>query len=179
MNELEVLADVANRFESIGVDYMLTGSFAMNFYAEPRMTRDLDLIVEVRDHPAQSIERAFFPDYYLSTEAIAGAVAQESSFNLIHQESVLKIDCMVRKGTPHRRMEFTRRRRIAAGAHEFWIVAVEDLIIAKLDWARDSKSTRQLEDVRNLLKGDYDREYLQRWIVDLGLESAYSQAADE
>ena len=51
-----------------------------------------------------------------------------------------------------------------------WIVSREDLILSKLDWARDSRSELQLRDVRHLLEGPFDREYLQRWAVHLGLE---------
>ena len=40
--EIDVLRDVSRKFEQAGIAYMLTGSTAMNYYAEPRMTRDLD-----------------------------------------------------------------------------------------------------------------------------------------
>ena len=46
--ELEVLGIVAERLESAGIAYMVTGSIAMNYYAVPRMTRDIDLVVELR-----------------------------------------------------------------------------------------------------------------------------------
>jgi hypothetical protein len=31
------------------VQYMLTGSFALAYYATPRMTRDLDIVVQLRE----------------------------------------------------------------------------------------------------------------------------------
>jgi hypothetical protein len=43
LNELDVLKDVSIKLEKSGIDYMLSGSFAMSYYAEPRMTRDLDI----------------------------------------------------------------------------------------------------------------------------------------
>ena len=45
--ELDLLRDVSQRLESSGVAFMLTGSMAMNFYAQPRMTRDIDLVVKL------------------------------------------------------------------------------------------------------------------------------------
>jgi hypothetical protein len=45
MNEAEVLRDVAAGLEGARVDYILTGSMGMNYYAQPRLTRDLDLVV--------------------------------------------------------------------------------------------------------------------------------------
>ena len=45
--ELEVLRIVAERLRGAGIGYMVTGSVAMNHYAVPRMTRDIDLVVEL------------------------------------------------------------------------------------------------------------------------------------
>lgn len=45
-----------------------------------------------------------------------------------------------------------------------WIVSKEDLILSKLDWARDSQS--QLE---NLLATGADLNYLQTWSQKLNL----------
>ena len=44
-NELDIVRDVSARLEKGGLAYMLTGSMAMNYYAQPRMTRDIDLVV--------------------------------------------------------------------------------------------------------------------------------------
>ena len=45
--ELEIVQDVSRKLQSANILYMLTGSMAMNYYAVPRMTRDIDLVVEV------------------------------------------------------------------------------------------------------------------------------------
>lgn len=47
IGELDVLRIVSERLAAAGIRYMLTGSYAMAFYATPRMTRDLDLVVEL------------------------------------------------------------------------------------------------------------------------------------
>jgi len=57
----------------------------------------------------------------------------------------------VLKDTPYRRLEFQRRRLATLEGVEFWIVSVEDLIISKLEWSKDSRSEMQLRDIRNLL----------------------------
>ena len=61
---------------------MLTGSVAMNYYARPRMTRDIDLVVSLKPGEAQTIVRLFEPDYYVSLEAVAEAIARRSMFNV-------------------------------------------------------------------------------------------------
>ncbi len=92
---------------------------------------------------------------------------------------MVKVDLIVRKDSEYRREEFGRRRRASVEGHAFAIVAPEDLIISKLDWARDTRSEVQLSDVRNLLTSipDLDREYLGRWSERLGLGSLYREAA--
>lgn len=56
-------------------------------------------------------------------------------------------------------------------------MAPEDLIISKLDWARDTRSQVQLADVRLLLRSvpDLDRAYLEQWIARLDLLTLYRE----
>ncbi|MBC7909202.1 MAG: hypothetical protein H7Y30_01795 [Pyrinomonadaceae bacterium] len=178
-NEIDVVRDLAGRFEQAGIDYMLTGSLAMNFYAQPRMTRDIDVVVALGADDIDAIVSLFNPDYYVSREAVARAIAHESAFNLIHQETVIKVDCIIRKDTDYRRLEFERRRVINIQDFTVWITSKEDLIISKLDWARDSHSELQLRDVKNLLATGYDKNYLEKWTQELGLDSLWKECLHE
>ena len=175
-NEIDVLRDLARRFTQGHIDYMLTGSFAMNYYAQPRMTRDIDVVVDLDAMDAvDAIFGLFSPDYYVAREAITHAIAQTSVFNLIHHETVIKVYCIVRKKSDYRRLEFERRRAITIEDFTIWITSKEDLIISKLDWARDSRSELQLRDVRNLLATGYDAAYLEQWTRELGLYDLWQE----
>jgi hypothetical protein len=169
-SELDILLDVSRRLSSAGIHYMLTGSFAMNYYAQPRMTRDIDLVVDLSDRSVDSIVRLFEPDYYIPAEAVRVAIAHRTMFNLIHQDSVIKVDIIVLKDEPYRQEEFSRRRSITVGNDRIFIVSLEDLILSKLFWARDSRSEMQLRDVRNLLSADCDMGYLRSRAKTLGVE---------
>ena len=171
VNELDIVRDVSRKFEKAGIAYMLTGSMAMNYYAQPRMTRDIDVVIELASHDVERVAALFRPDYYVSEENIRESLAHESIFNLIHHESVIKVDCIVRKGSEYRQTEFARRRQVSIGDFSTYIVSKEDLIISKLFWAKDSHSELQLADVKNLLATGYDAEYLHRWTRELGLDS--------
>ena len=168
--ELDVLRDVSQRLESGGVAFMLTGSMAMNFYAQPRMTRDIDLVVQVTSKQTDLLVSLFEPDYYVDRFAIAKAIAQRSVFKLIHNETIIKFDCIVLKDQQYRQEEFARRQRITLGDFQTWIVTREDLILSKLYWARDSKSELQLRDVLNLLSSDCDMAYLFSRAENLGVK---------
>src|SRR5262245_13559252 len=154
---------------------MLTGSMAMNYYAQPRMTRDIDLVVSLTPQDTDTIVRLFTPDYYVSREALSSSIAHESLFNLIHQESVIKVDCIIRKNSPYRRAEFERRQSITIEDFSTWITSKEDLIISKLDWAKDSHSELQLGDVKNLATTGCDSVYIERWTNELGLLTLWQE----
>jgi hypothetical protein len=160
--ELDVLRLVTSRLESARIPYMMTGSMAVNYYAVPRMTRDIDLVVDVSVDDADRLCALFEADFYIDRDAVRAAIADRTTFNAIHGALVLKVDFVVRRDSEYRCEEFRRRRSVAIGDTAIFVVAPEDLIISKLDWARDTRSEVQLADVRNLLAAvpDLDREYL-------------------
>ena len=94
-------------------------------------------------------------------------------FNLIHTESSIKVDCIVRKKEEYRLTEFERRQKIRLTDFDIYIVSKEDLIISKLIWFKDSNSELQKKDIKNLLVSGYDKDYLQRWILRLNLKKQY------
>jgi hypothetical protein len=174
-NELDIVRDVSRRLEAAGIPFMLTGSMAMNYYAQPRMTRDIDLVVALATSDAAFIESSFAPDYHVSLDAVRDAIARQFMFNLLHEDSVIKVDFIVRKQSTYRLAEFERRQRITIEDFATWIVSKEDLIISKLDWARDSRSDRQFDDIRNLIASGCDAAYIQRWTEALGLASLWQE----
>ncbi len=174
-NELDIVRDVSARLEQGGIAYMLTGSMAMNYYAQPRMTRDIDLVVALTAQDTDKVMRLFTPDYYVSRDAVSSSIAHESIFNLIHQESVIKVDCIIRKDSPYRHTEFERRQRINIEDFSTWITSKEDLILSKLWWAKDSHSEVQLRDVQNLASTGCDTDYISRWTKELGLTSLWQE----
>ena len=178
-NELDIVRDVSKRLDAAGIGYMLTGSMAMNYYAQPRMTRDIDVVVALRREDAERMVKLFSPDYFVSREAVDSSIARQTLFNLIHNESVIKVDCIVRKQTDYRLNEFNRRQRIRIQDFETWIVSKEDLILSKLFWAKDSHSEVQLRDVKNLAATGCDRVYIERWTAELGLAELWQETAHD
>jgi|SRR5882724_3912506 len=178
-NELDILRDVTKRLSTAGIQYMLTGSFALNYYAEPRMTRDIDLVVALSPKDAESIVALFEDDYYVPRNAVVRGITNQSLFNIIHSDSVFKVDCIIRKDTEYRRLEFERRQQVEFDDIKIWIVSKEDLIISKLLWAKDFHSDFQLRDVKNLLKSGYDADYLKTWTRRLDLDDLLRECLDE
>jgi hypothetical protein len=176
-DELKVLQEVTARLEKAGIAYMVTGSVAANFYAVPRMTRDIDLVVEAGPADADTLFALFREDFYADPMLIREAIRRQRMFNIIHNETVLKIDLIIRKESEYRKTEFKRRRQLTVEGHPVWVVAPEDLILSKLDWARDSSTEIQFRDVENLLSAakGLDMGYLNGWIGRLDLRQTYER----
>ena len=171
LTEIDILRDISGRLDALTLPYMLTGSMAMNYYAVPRMTRDIDMVVTLPSASVAEFVRALTPDYMIVQEAVASAVAEDFMFNAIHEDAIIKVDFICRKNDAFRLLEFERRRQVSIGDFKTWIVSREDLILSKLFWARDSESQTQRQDVINLLSADCDIEYLRRWALPLGVSS--------
>jgi hypothetical protein len=169
-NEVDILADVSSKLQQLGIAYMVTGSMALNYYAQPRLTRDIDIVVLLTAADVPRLMTAFAGEYYIAEEALVTAVRRATIFNLIHTESVIKVDCIVRKNTEHGRAEFERRQPVVVEGHPTFVATKEDLILAKLSWARSSRSEKQLTDVKNLLSEGYDREYVEQWARKLSVD---------
>lgn len=141
------------------------------------MTRDIDLVVELSEADIGRVVMLFQHDHYIDRDMVRRAIQDRSMFNMIHNALVVKVDCVVRKDSEYRREEFARRRPIVIDGRQVMIVAPEDLILSKLDWAKDSRSQMQLDDARNLLRSvqDLDGGYLSRWADQLGLAALYRE----
>ena len=106
------------------------------------------------------------------------ALHYNSSFNIIHSQAVIKVDFIIRKKEEYRKIEFDRKQTIRILDNEINIVSKEDLVISKLYWAKDSKSEQQKNDIINLLKTSYNREYLLKWLGKLNLIAFFKEFID-
>jgi hypothetical protein len=170
-SELDVLKLISEQLSAAGIQYMLTGSFALAYYATPRMTRDLDIVVNLGEDDVSSIVNAFSKEFYVDIDDARAAVISRRMFNLIHLESGIKVDFIIRKITEYRQMEFERRKAISFGGVDTWIVSCEDLILSKLLWSVESQSDMQHRDVLALSKTSIDWVYLRKWAEALGVLS--------
>jgi hypothetical protein len=173
--ELDVLHRVSTGLTAQGLPFMLTGSFAMARYTTPRMTRDIDIVVALLPDSVDRLVQEFSTDFYVDAEAARAAVQSERLFNMMHLGSGIKVDLVIRKSSEFRRREFERRQRAMLGPVDTWIVSREDLILSKLVWARDAPSEVQYRDVKLLLDGAVDAEYLQRWADVLGVKAVLNE----
>ncbi len=157
---------------------MLTGSWAMTLYGRGRMTRDIDLVVEVDQDDADKIVELFSSDCYVDRDAVRDAVKRRWMFNIIQQQYSIKADFVIRKDVEFRREEFKRRQSVDIEGTQVWIATPEDLILSKLYWSKDSHSETQFKDVCGLISGiqELDWTYLRKWAKELGVGQTLEEA---
>lgn len=172
MNEqLRVLITAAQRLTACDIPYMVTGSMALVVYATPRLTRDIDIVINPTEGSLAELLRAYSGEGYLSEEAALEALDSRGMFNIIDDATLLKLDFIVHKGDAYTEQQFARCRSLDLDGIRVDFISPEDLILAKLLWSRDMRSERQEADVRTLLSEavPLDTEYLERTARALGL----------
>lgn len=140
------------------------------------------MIAVSEDQLERLVDRLGDAGFYVSEAAAREAVRSEGQFNAIDPRSGWKADFILRKDRPFSREEFARRERVELLDRELSLVTAEDLIVAKLEWARRGASERQRRDVREILAQsgrELDREYLERWVRELGLHQEGRSVRDE
>lgn len=184
---VELLKDVSALLASLSIRYCVGGSWACGLYGEPRMTRDLDLIVEMGPDDVERLAAALSPRFYVSREAMREAVAARRTFNAVDPESGFKVDFFVRGDAAFDLEEFARRREEAIddeGGTRCFIKSPEDSVLRKLLWYRDGGhvSEQQWRDVLGVLAvsaGALDETYLDRWAGELRIADLLARARAE
>lgn len=173
----EVLLYVIGVFEKLNIPYVIGGSFASGIYGIPRMTNDADILADIKLNDTQGLIDLLKDNFYIDNNMIQNAINRRSSFNIIHFESMFKIDIFLPKRNPFSDSEFKRRRHeklVEEIEDKVYITSPEDIILTKLDWFRKGGevSDRQYKDVLGVIKiqkNVLDWNYLEYWAKELNV----------
>ena len=188
--QLDVTLHVAEVLDAMNVPYLIGGSLASSVHGVIRTTNDADIVADLALWHVEPFARAFEQDFYLDRDAIRDAVIRRSCFNIIHLQSMFKVDVYLRRDRKFDDTQFVRRLRVQLASNSDRVAAIasaEDTILAKLEWFRAGGeiSERQWNDVLGILKaqrGRMDGNYLARWAAALNVHDLLERAlrgADE
>jgi hypothetical protein len=181
---LRVALRVIEIFETLGIQYHLGGSYASSIHGVPRQTQDVDLIAKLQPEQIVPLVSALGSDFYAEAEPARRALAQRSSFNVLHLASGVKVDIFCLGDSAFDRCEFERAeltRIYGDDPVRIRVKTAEDIVLRKLEWYRlgGETSDRQWGDVIGCLQaGARDLDYLRRWAQELGLSDLLEQALD-
>jgi hypothetical protein len=145
---------VINVLEQLDIPYMVVGGFAAIFYGEPRLTLDVDIIVDIKWHHIAPFIQAFpIPDYYASEEGIRDSLERRYPFNVIQPTTGAKVDLVPLPNDPFTQAAFRRRQRLEydESGHSAIFITPEDIVLAKLIAFRETESDKHLRDARGVL----------------------------
>lgn len=177
-----LLARIVRLLDAADIPHMVVGSLASSFHGEPRQTRDIDIVIDPSDDALRRFI-AMLPvdELYADADAAGEALTRRGAFNVIEIASGWKVDLMIRRDRPFSREEFGRRLAVRLLETDAHVATAEDTILAKLEWAREGSSERQLRDVAAILEAQgesLDHAYLARWVGVLGVEAEWRGAQD-
>ena len=183
----EVNLIVASAFDRLGVPYFLGGSMASSAHGVYRATNDADFIADLRLEHVKPFVEILGPAFYACEPAIHDAVFSRRSFNVIHQDTMLKVDVFVMKPDSFSASQMERRVLVPLGptpAGSLYLASPEDTVLSKLDWYRQTGGTsdRQWNDILGVLKVQgprLDRSYLLEWAEKLQLSALLNRALTE
>ncbi len=178
---------VIDAFDELGIPYLIGGSLASALYGVPRTTLDADLVADIRPGHASKLVERLRQSFYISEEAARDAIARRTSFNLIHLDTMFKVDVFVRKLRAFDDSQFTRRRPVLVSQDPeriAFVASAEDMILAKLEWFLQGGevSERQWRDVIGMMSAqaqNLDTSYLRHWAPLLGVAPLLERALAE
>ena len=181
---IEVTLKVTQVLESLGIPYLISGSLASTLYGMVRTTQDSAIVAEMRIEHLQSFVSALQGEFYLDEEMIAESIQRHTSFNIIHRETMFKVDVFIPQPRPFLRSQLLRSQKqtfVFETEVSAKFASPEDTILAKLEWYRlgGEVSERQWRDILGVLKtraGALDLGYLRKWADVLEVNNLLERA---
>lgn len=181
---VEVTLKVTNVLEELGIPYLIGGSLASTLYGMVRTTQDSDIVTEMRPEHILPFVSALQDEFYIDEQMIASAIQRNSSFNIIHRETIFKVDVFIPQKRPFLQSQLNRAQKQTftfAAEVSANFATPEDTILAKLEWYRlgGETSDRQWRDILGVLKtraDELDLDYLQKWAAEINVEDLLERA---
>lgn len=178
----DLLGRLVAALSAAGIPYMMTGSFASSLHSIPRATRDIDIIIfPNREQLTRFVNSLASANYHTDLDEAIDALRRRSQFNVIDYATGWKVDFIIPPFEEFNVEEFERRQTITVGELELSVISPEDIVVAKLLWARAGQSERQLEDAATVVRFQaegLDRRYIETWVRRLQLEDQWRSVCE-
>lgn len=173
MKIYDLLIKIAHCFNHLNIPYFVTGSIASIAYGESRFTNDIDIVADIKREHIPQLMKCFPEDeYYLSEESIKNAIYYRVQFNIIHPESGLKVDVVIKKMGEFDKTRFSRVNSFKMDDVAVNFASPEDVILKKMEYYKMGGSEKHLRDIMGMIKISSELinfEYVEAWVSKLHL----------
>jgi hypothetical protein len=179
-SQKDFLTELIEKLNLQNIPYMLSGSVSSSLHGEPRATRDVDIVIVATQEQILNFAGTLGESYYVSLDAVRGTFAHSSTFNVIDKQSSWKADFIICKDRPFSHQEFERRRSAKVMGLDVWVTSPEDIILSKLEWAKDSE--QQFRDALGVAVVQWDlldMDYLHKWAKELLIEACLEELLEQ
>lgn len=180
MHEANLYNIFLSRLNQAGFDYMVTGSVACIIYGQPRMTHDIDIILDVRTSQIDELINVFpVKEFYCPPSNIIQIENDREArghFNLIHQDSGFKADIYPVGNDNLIRWGLSCKKKFQMQEQVVWVAPPEYVIIQKIQYYLEGGSSKHLSDIRGVLNTSsemIDFSSLEEWIEKLSLQGEW------
>jgi len=184
MPEHNLFRIFVSRLNKLSIPYMITGAVASVIYGEPRLTNDIDLIIDLKEENIERFADAFPREkfYCPPREVIKLEIlrSQRGHFNLIHHDTGFKADIYTCGKDELHLWGLRSRKSVTVENDEFWLAPIEYVILRKLEYYREGQSEKHLRDISSILtvSGEQiDFKVLQERIREKSLEKEWETAS--
>lgn len=162
----DVFVALIKLFSKHKIPYMVVGGFAVAFWGEPRLTKDIDLVLATsKDILSKLVDILRDNNYVFHYEELKMLAKLSNRFTIADATNTFRIDLWVPQ-TYFEEQAFKRRLNKKYNGKKILLISPEDLILFKLLADR----TKDIDDIKGILarqKGKLDRNYLTLWAKSL------------
>ena len=181
---IQVTLLVTGVLDALGIPYVIGGSMASIIHGVLRTTMDVDIVADMRSEHVTPFVRGLQDAFYVDEQSVRQAIQRRQSFNLIHLDTLFKVDIFIPRERPFDQQQLRRRMAEQVGANrgeQIWVLSAEDVVLAKLEWFRmgGEVSERQWRDILGVLRTQQsalDKDYLRQWAQVLSVADLMEQA---
>jgi len=162
----DVLHRLIDALEALQVPYMLVGALSVNQYADPRSTKDADIVVVLAPGQLQGIAQRLGAEAVIDRQLLF-ETATATRRNIIRLGGTnYRIELFHLSADPHDQERFRRRVLGSLDGRPAWVPLAEDVIVWKLRWIESARRGKDSDDVRNVLSTQFltlDWPYIHHW----------------
>jgi len=183
---IQALTPLVEAFDHFDIAYYIGGSVASSVHGRRRYTQDVDVVAAIQLQHVKNLVTMLQQEYYIDADMIRDDIQHHSSFNILHNDTGVKVDVFVQKTGLFSQQEMRRAKEdsLELGGRPFFIASPEDMILAKLDWWKQGggASNRQWNDIQEIIKekqATLNIAYLHQSAPLLGVTDLLEKALDD